>query len=103
MAIAAARSLATFAENRGITPDNIIANMEETDVFPNEAADVAVQAAKDGLARVEISREEVYKQAEADIKHSRETVKMMMDEGFIKPPPQEMFDQALDWAVSQVK
>lgn len=102
MAIAAARSLAQFAEKRGITPDNIIANMEETDVFPNEAADVAVQAAKDGLARVAVSREEAYKQAETDIKHARATVNMLMDEGLIKPPPQEMFDQALDWAITQI-
>ncbi len=44
MAIRCAHSIADFAEKRGISPDNIIANMEETEVFAVEAADVAMQA-----------------------------------------------------------
>ncbi|GAB6275520.1 MAG: NADP-dependent malic enzyme [Rectinema sp.] len=47
MAIAAAKSLAKYAENRGITPDNILATMEEPGVFSQEAADVAMQAIKE--------------------------------------------------------
>jgi malate dehydrogenase (oxaloacetate-decarboxylating) len=42
MTIAAARSLAAFAEKRGITTNNIIATMDEADVFAREAADVAM-------------------------------------------------------------
>ena len=34
MAIAAAHSLANYAEKRGIHPDNIVPNMEEAGVFP---------------------------------------------------------------------
>jgi len=60
MAIAAARSLASYAEKRGITPDSIIPTMDEVGVFPQEAADVAMQAIKDGVARVHLSYDEVY-------------------------------------------
>ncbi|WP_304226513.1 NADP-dependent malic enzyme, partial [Gracilinema caldarium] len=38
MAIRCAHSIADFAEKRGINPDNIIATMEETEVFAVEAA-----------------------------------------------------------------
>ena len=103
MAIVAAKSLAGFAENRGISPDNIIATMDETGVFPHEAADVAMQAIKEGLARVEMTREEAFAKADADIQQARATVKTLLDEGFIKEPPQEMLQAALEWAMKQVQ
>jgi malate dehydrogenase (oxaloacetate-decarboxylating) len=102
MAIAAAYSLAGFAEKRGINPDNIISTMQETGVFPHEAADVAMQAIKDGVARVNITREEAYNKAEEDIKHSRAMTQMLTDKGFIKEPPYEMLEEALSWAIKQV-
>ena len=55
MAIAASYSLANYAEKRGINPDNIIPTMDETGVFPTEAADVAMAAIKDGVAHVSTS------------------------------------------------
>lgn len=102
MAIAAAKSLAGFAEKRGITPDNIISTMDETEVFPNEAADVAMQAIQDGLARVTMTREEAFAKTAADIKHARATVKALLDEGLIQQPPKEMLQDALEWAIKQV-
>ncbi|PIE33197.1 malate dehydrogenase [candidate division KSB3 bacterium] len=102
MTIVAAKSLASFAENRGIDPENIIATMDETGVFPHEAADVAMQAIKEGLARVGMTREEAFAKADADIKYARATVKTLLDEGFIKEPPQEMLQESLEWALSQV-
>jgi len=52
MAIAAAHSLADYAERRGINPENIVPTMDEADVFPVESADVAMQAIADGVARI---------------------------------------------------
>jgi malate dehydrogenase (oxaloacetate-decarboxylating) len=102
MAIAAANSLAEFAEKRGINPENITATMDETGVFPYEAADVAMQAMKEGLARVELTREEAYAKAEADIKLARDTVHLLLKEELIQQPPQEMLQEAIDWAIEQV-
>jgi len=102
MAIAAAHSLADFAERRGITTENIVPNMEEAAVFSEEAADVAMQAIKDGVARINLTREEAFKMAETDIKYSRDLTKSLVDNGFIKDPPQEMLQNALEWAVAQV-
>jgi len=103
MAIAAAHSLADYAERRGITPDNIIATMQEPGVFPHEAADVAMQAIKDGVARVTMTHEEAFKKAEEDIKYSRDMTHAMVDQGFIAAPPQAMLDEAVEWAINEVK
>ena len=103
MAIAAAESLAKFSEKRGIDPENITAKMDEPGVFPYEAADVAMQAIKDGVARREMSWQEAYDQAKADIDHARNTIHAMVDNGFIQKPPQEMIDQALQTAVEGAK
>lgn len=102
MAIAAAKSLADFAEKRGINPDNIIATMEEPGVFPNEAADVAQQAVKDGVARVQMSREEAYLKAKADIEYARNLTDLLVRESFIKTIPQELLDRVLQATVEEV-
>jgi len=102
MAIAAAYSIAEFAENRGITPDNITAKMDEPGVYAHEAADVAMQAIKEGHARVKLTREEVFTKAEADITYSRELVKLLIDEKFIKQPPEDMLQEVLEWTINEV-
>ncbi len=102
MAIAAAHSLADYAEKRGISIEDIVPNMNEAEVFPQEAADVAMQAIKDGVARVIITREEAFNKAKADIEHSRSMVNKLTNEGFINEPPQQMLDESLAWAIEQV-
>ncbi len=103
MAIRCAHSIAEYARGRGIGPDNIIATMDETEVFAVEAADVAEQAAKDGVARSSLSRQEVYERAKADIAASRKLVEDMQRLGHIAEPPRELLDEALDWAIEQVR
>ncbi|HNY03615.1 MAG TPA: NADP-dependent malic enzyme [Bacteroidales bacterium] len=102
MAIAAAHSLANYAEKRGIHVDDIVPNMEEASVFPHEAADVAMQAIKDGVARINITWEEVFTKAKQDIEHARSMTKVLMDKEYIKAPPAEMIQSALDFAIKAV-
>ena len=103
MAIAASRALADFAEARGINPDNIIGTMDEPGIFPKEAADVAMQAIKDGVARVtDLTWQQVYDIAEKDIKESRAAAQLLMKEGMIGEFPQQLMDEALDFALKQV-
>ncbi len=101
MAIRCAHSLANFARARGITPDNIMPTMEESDVFAREAADVADQAIKEGLARAEITPEEVYLRAKEDIAASQAMFRQLMGSGNIAEPPQSMLDEALAWALAK--
>jgi len=103
MAIAAAKSLAQYAEKRGINPENIVPKMDEVGVFPQEAADVAMQAIEDGVARVKLTREEAFKIASEGIDYSRSMTKTLMNNDFIKEPPQELLQEALEYAIKQVQ
>jgi malate dehydrogenase (oxaloacetate-decarboxylating) len=103
MAIRCAHSIADFSEKRGITPDNIIANMEETEVFAIEAADTAQQAIKEGVARLNLSWDEVYTRAKADIEASRRLAEDLKKLGHIQEPPAEMLEKALEQAVAAVR
>ena len=102
MAVAAAKSLANFARRKGFTPDYIIPTMDEADVFPEEAADVAMQAIADGVARLDKTREQVLNEARKDIMEARALVQKLMDDGTIKQPPIEMIEEALKVAIDQV-
>jgi malate dehydrogenase (oxaloacetate-decarboxylating) len=90
MAIRAAHSLADYAEKRGINENNILPTMDEVGVFPQEAADVALQAIADGVARMEMTWDEAYANAKADIDDARQITALLMQQGLIKEPPLEM-------------
>ncbi|MDO9530216.1 MAG: NADP-dependent malic enzyme [Syntrophales bacterium] len=102
MAITAARSIAKTGERLGIHPEKISPLMSELEVFPQEAADVAMQAIEDGVARVQMTAEEVFKKTEDDIKESTALYSSLMEAGFIKQPPIEMLEGALKRAVDAV-
>jgi malate dehydrogenase (oxaloacetate-decarboxylating) len=103
MAIRCAHSIADFAAKRGITKDDITAKMDETEVFAIQAADVAVKAIEEGVARVKLSWQEAYDSAMADIVASRKLTDDLMKTGHIAQPPLSMLQEALDWAVKQVR
>ncbi len=103
MAIAAANAIARYSEKRGIDPENITAKMDEPDVFPVEAADVAMQAIKDGVARKEMTWQQAFDQAKADIAHARKTTEFLVEHGLIAQPPAELVEQALHKAIESVK
>ena len=104
MAIAAAHSVADFAaKKKGINPDYIMPTMDETEVFAQEAADVAMQAVKDGVARVKVDWDFVYKQTLADIKEARDAIDLLMKNDFIKTPDMKMLEDARDKAVAAAR
>jgi malate dehydrogenase (oxaloacetate-decarboxylating) len=72
-----------MAAEKGLTPDYILPNMDEWEVFPREAAAVATKAIEEGVAGKKTTYEEELRTAEAIIRRSRSLTKTMMDEGFI--------------------
>ena len=103
MAIAAAKAIAEYSEKRGINPENIIAKMDEPDVFPYEAAEVAMQAIADGVARVEMTWQEAFDIAKKDINSARETSQLLYDKGFIQEPPKDVLQDILKKTIDAVK
>jgi len=85
MCLAAATALAEMAEKKGLTPEYILPTMDEWEVYPREAAAVAVKAVEEGLARNPMTYEEELKNAEEIIRRSRGLTTLMMEEGFIAP------------------
>lgn len=89
MCIAAGMELARFAEERGIDESNIIPTMDEWEVYPREAVACALRSIKDGVARVKLSRQELWDRAVSIVKNARESTEALMKAGLIKTPPPE--------------
>jgi malate dehydrogenase (oxaloacetate-decarboxylating) len=103
MAITAARAIAGFVPDEKLDTQHIVPAMEDWELFPAVAAAVAGQAVKEGVARQPLAREEVLARARKDIEQSRGLVHHLMESGFIKPPPAELFDRALEKAIAQAR
>ena len=88
MCFAAAGAMAKQIEGQ-IDEEHILPNMDDWEVFPREAAAVAMKAQEQGLARIQMSYEEELQNAMTIIKRSRDLTHMMMKEGFIPEAPVE--------------
>jgi malate dehydrogenase (oxaloacetate-decarboxylating) len=86
MCFAAAQALADHVGDR-LAPDFILPNMDDWEVFPREAASVAMKAIEQGLARIETTYDEEFQRASTIIRRSRGMTKLLMEEGFIAEPP----------------
>lgn len=89
MCIAAATELAKFAEERGIHEKDILPHMEEWEVYPREAAACALKSIEQGVARLNLSRQELYDRATTIIQNARQSTELLMKQGLIKQPPDE--------------
>ena len=88
MCFAAAKAMSDHVGER-LAPDFILPDMDDWEVFPREAAAVAMKAAEQGLARIETTYEQEFQLASRIIKRSRDMTKRMMEEGFIPEPPED--------------
>jgi len=89
MCIAAAQELADYANERGINEKNLLPRMDEWEVFPREAVACALKSIEQGVARVKLSRQELYERASAIIQNARQSTELLMKHGLIKQPPNE--------------
>jgi len=87
MCIAAAYELAKYAEDKGISEDYISPTMDESEAFIQEAVAVGMKAIEQGVAREQLTREELAKRAEKMIRESREATALLMKSGLIPPAP----------------
>jgi len=89
MCIAAAHELAKCAEDKGLHDGYIVPTMDEWEVFPREAVSVGMKAIEQGVARVNLTKDELYQRASSIIKRARDAVKFLMEEGVIPPAPED--------------
>jgi malate dehydrogenase (oxaloacetate-decarboxylating) len=61
--------------------------MDDWEVYPKEAAAVGMKAQELGLAKIEMSYDQLYQNAYTMIKRSRDLTENMMENGFIAEAP----------------
>ncbi|HEX9725528.1 MAG TPA: malic enzyme-like NAD(P)-binding protein, partial [Vicinamibacteria bacterium] len=90
MAIAAARELARFAEEQGMSAEKILPRMDEWEVYPRLAVAVGKKAQQQGVARVSATDGELYDMAWKAISTARKATELLMEGGIIPAPPTEI-------------
>jgi malate dehydrogenase (oxaloacetate-decarboxylating) len=95
MCYAAADALANHV-GEFLSTDHILPNMDDWEVFPREAAAVAMKAQEQGLARITMSYEQELENAKRIIKRSRDLTGMMMEQGFIPEAPPDGDEHPMD-------
>lgn len=88
MCFAAAKALADHVGDR-LNEEQILPSMDDWEVFPREAAAVAIKAQEQDVAQLKLSYDELYEQAHHIIKRSRELTQTMMEQKFIEPAPED--------------
>jgi len=102
MAIAAARSLARTAENRGLDPDRIVPAMDEPDVFAQEAAAVGCQAIQDSVAGRHLAYDEIFRIAKADIETAHRSYEALIHDGIIREMEASEIQAVLDRVIREI-
>lgn len=87
MCIAAAHTIADYAEEKGIHEEYIIPTMGETEMFIEEAVAVGLKAIEQGIARKKFNRQNLREKASFMIENAQEMTKLLMREKLISPLP----------------
>jgi len=91
MCIAAAKEMAKMAEENGLSENYIMPTMDEADVFPREAAAVAMKAIEQGITKITgLTYEQEYLNAKQIITRARGLVQDAMATGYIEMPPNSL-------------
>jgi malate dehydrogenase (oxaloacetate-decarboxylating) len=83
MCIAAAEELAKCAEEKGLSEELILPRMDDWEVFPREAAAVGMKAIEQGVARVVMTKDELFAKAARIIRRAQEETRALMEKGLI--------------------
>ncbi len=103
MAIACAHSIANFALKKGIHEERILSGMDEQELYAVQAADLGMQAIKEGHARKSFTWEELYACTKEEIATVHRYLEAIYKAGAIQSFPQSMIEETFDDAVRKAK
>jgi len=83
MCISGAEELARYARVKGLSENCILPTVEDWEVFPCVASEVAIKAVEQGMARNNLTKDEAYQKAFNLIERSRKETNTLMDSGVI--------------------
>ena len=85
MCVVAAHSLAKYAEEQGLSDEYIVPTMGESESFVCVAVDIGMEAQKEGLSGLTISREDLRKKVEESINNANKLHDSLVTTGCIAP------------------
>jgi len=85
MCIAAAEELARCAEEKGISEERILPTMDDRELYPREAAAVALKAIEQGVAQKSLTKSELIATASKIIDRAKRQTQVLMEEGVLAP------------------
>jgi malate dehydrogenase (oxaloacetate-decarboxylating) len=85
MCIAAAEELARCAEIKGLSEEHILPTMDEREIYPRQAAAVALKAIEQGVAGKVLTKSALIENAARIIRRAQEQTKVLMKEGVLEP------------------
>jgi len=88
MCFVAAEAIAGEVGDR-LSEEFIIPTMQDTEIYPLMAAAAGMKAQEQGIARIKMSYDELYKRAKGIIQRSHNLTEMMKEKGFISPAPED--------------
>ncbi len=102
MAIAAAKAIAKRAQDTALNRHHILPDSNDREVYPLQAAAVAAQAQKEGLATIKITPKQVYKQVKAEITKKDKISKLLIKNKFIKKPSQSLIEKVFKQTLKEI-
>ncbi len=84
MFFAAAEALAKHAEEKGLRENYIIPSMDDSEAYIKEAVAVASEAMKEGIARINLSFNELVSEIRDYVMRPKKYMDLMLSAGFIK-------------------
>jgi len=88
MCFAAAKALSDHVGDR-LNEEQILPTMDDWEVFPREAAAVAMKAQEQGVAQLDLGYDELFEHARQIIKRSRDLTHTMMEDKYIASAPED--------------
>jgi malate dehydrogenase (oxaloacetate-decarboxylating) len=85
MCIAAAQELARCAEDGALSEERILPTMDDPEVYPREAAAVALKAIEQGVAKRSATKTQLIESAAKTIRRAQLQTKTLMEHGMIAP------------------
>lgn len=102
MALAAAKAIAKRAQDTILNRHHILPDSNDIEVYPLQAAAVAAQAKKEGLATIKITSKQVYAQVKAEIAKRDKITKILIKNNLIKRPPQSLIEKVFKQTLKEV-
>jgi malate dehydrogenase (oxaloacetate-decarboxylating) len=78
-------------------------NMLEWELFPKVAADVAMQAIKEGVALKNLTWQQVYEAAKRDIRAAQELTNLLQEKEYIKPVDEALIREIIREVVEEIR